>query len=280
MGQPTAEKMQCMEVWGGNRATWSQFGVPGLDVWLYSEPLETNSGGGDVYYLSSCASGRITRMLLADVSGHGAEASPVAVGLRDMMRKNVNIIDQSRMAEALNNQFGGTERFATALMSTFFSPTRSLSMASAGHPPALVFRKKRGEWRSYEDETTDGRNMPIGVLEDTKFTSGKIKLDVGDLVLCYTDAMFEAKNQSGEMLKSDGLLDLVRQANPERPETIVPEILDRLRELNPENLNGDDVTVMLARANGTGVSLKDNLLAPVRLLARFLGLEKKHASTS
>ncbi len=59
-----------MEVWGGNRATWSQFSVSGLDLSVQSEPFRSSDGGGDVYYLSSCASGRITRMLLADVGGH------------------------------------------------------------------------------------------------------------------------------------------------------------------------------------------------------------------
>ena len=84
------ERMACMEVWGGTRATSSHFVVPGLDVWVYSQPHLGHESGGDVYYLSSCASGRITRLLVGDVSGHGAEASPVATKLRDIMRKNVN----------------------------------------------------------------------------------------------------------------------------------------------------------------------------------------------
>lgn len=259
--------MQCMEVWGGNRATWSQFTVPGLDVWVYSRPLKDSAGGGDVYYLSSCASGRITRMLLADVSGHGAEVSPVAVGLRDMMRRNVNIISQSKMAAALNDQFGGTERFATALMSTFFSPTRSLSFASAGHPPALVYRQKQQRWVSFEDETSDGRNMPIGVVEDATFTSAKLKLDLGDLVFSYTDALFEARDSAGDILKTEGLISVLNDVGVDQPATLISDTLERIRAISDQNLATDDVSVMLARANGTGVSLKDNLLAPLRLLA-------------
>jgi hypothetical protein len=70
--QPVSDIIHYMKVWGGNRATWSQFSVPGLDLWVHSEPFRSSDGGGDVYYLSSCASGRITRILLADVSGHVA----------------------------------------------------------------------------------------------------------------------------------------------------------------------------------------------------------------
>lgn len=112
--------------------------MPGLDLWVHGEPFRSSDGGGDVYYLSSCASGRITRMLLADVSGHGASVAPVAVALRDLMRRNINFIKQTQLVASLNSQFesiSATGCFATALVSTFFSPTKTLSVCNAGHPP-------------------------------------------------------------------------------------------------------------------------------------------------
>ena len=85
-----------MEVWGGNRATERCFQLPGMSISLYSHPYGHDSSGGDVYYLSSCAAGRLTRLLLADVSGHGSTVSGIAIGLRDLMRKNINRIRQTR----------------------------------------------------------------------------------------------------------------------------------------------------------------------------------------
>ena len=126
-----------MEVWGGNCAADKWFRMPGLNAWVYSQPYAQGRSGGDVYYLSSCASGRITRMLLADVSGHGEGISEVAVGLRDLMRRNVNFIKQSRLVQEMNQQFAGVAElggFATALVCSYFAPTRSLQVCSAGHP--------------------------------------------------------------------------------------------------------------------------------------------------
>ena len=37
--QPVSERMQCTEVWGGSRATWSQFSAPGLDSGFASSPF-------------------------------------------------------------------------------------------------------------------------------------------------------------------------------------------------------------------------------------------------
>ena len=99
---PNPELMQCLEVRGGNCRTNELFEMVGLRAWVFSRPHAGADGGGDVHYISSCASGRITRMLLADVSGHGAGVGVVAEGLRDLMRKNINYVNQTRLVREMN----------------------------------------------------------------------------------------------------------------------------------------------------------------------------------
>src|SRR5271165_7038320 len=109
--------MQCMEVWGGSQLTSAGVEMGGLDAWVYSKPHGQAQRGGDVYYASSCATGRITRLLLADVSGHGNAVAATAADLRKLMRRFVNRLDQTEFVSLLNRQFaelseGGT--YATA----------------------------------------------------------------------------------------------------------------------------------------------------------------------
>ena len=54
--------MQCMEVWGGSQLTAQGVAFGGLDAWVYSKPHDNAQRGGDVYYASSCATGRIARI--------------------------------------------------------------------------------------------------------------------------------------------------------------------------------------------------------------------------
>jgi sigma-B regulation protein RsbU (phosphoserine phosphatase) len=274
MSQPTSEKMQCMEVWGGNKATWSQFSVPGLDLWVHSEPFRSSDGGGDVYYLSSCASGRITRMLLADVSGHGASVAPVAVALRDLMRENINFIKQTHLIASLNSQFesiSATGYFATALVSTFFSPTRTLSVCNAGHPLPLFRDARTGRWSSSDAGTDEesSNNVPIGIVDDGGYRSTKLRLNVNDMVLTYTDSLSEAKNRDGKMLGTQGVCDIANTFSSLPPESLIPCLLGAIRELSPGNLISDDTTVMLLRVNGSGVRFVENLKAPFRILKGF-----------
>ncbi len=270
----TQQTMTCMEVWGGNRSTWSHFVVPGLDLWVYSQPFGDDDCGGDVYYLSSCASGRVTRMFLGDVAGHGAEAAPLAGKFRDIMRKNVNYINQSRVVESLNEQFGEAAsegRFATAIVSTYFSPTRELSVCTAGHPPPLIYRAAVKRWEPLRSDSAGLQNLPIGVVDGQEFAAAKLKLKTGDILLGYSDAFLESYDADGSILNSTGLAAIANSLEVDEPGKFVQALLQRIRDLNPRNLISDDATVILARANDQGVALKDNLLAPFRLVGRLLG---------
>jgi hypothetical protein len=48
-------RLECLEVWGGNRRVSHAFELPGLDGWIYSDPVEPAVSGGDVHYLSVCS---------------------------------------------------------------------------------------------------------------------------------------------------------------------------------------------------------------------------------
>jgi serine phosphatase RsbU (regulator of sigma subunit) len=270
---PAAQRMQCMEVWGGNRPTDSAFEMPGLRVWLFSRPHLNAKAGGDVYYLSSCASGRITRLLLADVSGHGDSAAKTAVALRDIMRQNINRIDQSRFVASMNDKFSDLAKtsgvFATAIVSTFFSPTRNLAVCLAGHPPPLYFRRATGHWselNSHEPRAAELANLPLGVTPEVHYSEFNVLIDRGDLVLLYSDGLSESRNQSDEVLSVRGLRALLETLDASQPDRFIPDLHKRIEGLSSQNLESDDMTAILVEATASPVPIVNNILAPVRLI--------------
>jgi phosphoserine phosphatase RsbU/P len=74
--------------------------------WVHSQPLEPATTGGDVYYLAVCDSGLLSRIVLADVKGHGAAAGAIAVTLRKLLRKYMNTADQSALMREISDAFG------------------------------------------------------------------------------------------------------------------------------------------------------------------------------
>src|ERR1700683_4939248 len=149
MSTSPPEHMTCMEVWGGSQLTARGVEMGGMDAWVYSKPYAEAQHGGDVYYASSCATGRISRLLLADVAGHGKSVAGTAADLRTLMRRFVNRLDQTEFVRLLNQQFTTLSKdgaFATAVVATFFEPSRRMTVCNAGHPRPLLYRASRKQW--------------------------------------------------------------------------------------------------------------------------------------
>ena len=270
---PQSEVMQCMEVWGGNQPADCGVVMSGLDAWVYCKPFGASAGGGDVYYVSSCATGRIARLLVADVSGHGAAVSELAAHLRATMRRYVNYLDQSRFVGEMNRQFASHAKlgtFATAVVTTFFAPTNHLSLCNAGHPPPLLYRAATRKW-SYLQQTVasseSSGNVPLGIEDATSYDQFDVRLKVGDLVLCYTDCLPESRDRSGEFLGQEGLLDLVQSIDATDPTQLIASLLKAIADRGNGTVEGDDVTLLLFRPNGLAPRppFHRRLMAPFKL---------------
>jgi phosphoserine phosphatase RsbU/P len=269
------QHMQCMEVWGGSQITSNGVELAGLDVWIYSKPFGQAQRGGDVYYVSSCASGRISRLLLADVSGHGKSVVSTAADLRTLMRRFVNRLDHKEFVRLLNEQFTTLSRqgtFSTAIVTTFFAPSRRLCICNAGHPRPLLFRAVDNSWSflSPEDsvEKKGPLNIPFGIFTLADYEHLDIELEPGDCLLKYTDALIESCDADGEMLGEEGLLRIVNLLGDVPAEKLIPTILQEIAERFPDNLSTDDVTLMVSRANGR--KLHFSLWERVGAVGRFL----------
>ncbi len=273
----SAKIFQCMEVWGGNRKTDTSVVLPGLDAWIYSEPWQQDEAGGDVHYLSSCASGQVVRMLVADVSGHGKAVADMAVHLRSLMRRYVNNHYQAGFVKSLNSEFTAASTngiFATAVAMTFDSPTNRLLMCNAGHPAPLWYQAESQTWTFLEPENVGSRNMPWGIEESIEYEQFAVKLHVGDIVLSYTDSLIEARDSCGELIGSAGLLKLVKSLGTPVAETLAHQLIAALDNCGEQAVKRDDVTCLIFRPNGTRprVPFTDNLLAPFRVLAGWAGV--------
>lgn len=267
--------MACMEIWGGSRATSKTVTLPGLDAWVYSRPYQQAESGGDVYYVSSCATGRITRLLLADVSGHGSSVAATAEHLRLLMRRYVNHFQQVKFVSSMNDEFAAlnqTGGFATAVVATFLAPSQKLTFSNAGHPSPLIYSSRTKTWQFLESSkdhlrSKEPSDLPLGIFEKGNYAEVQLKLNVNDLVLFYTDAFIESQNPDGTLIGPERFLELVSELKSDDPSTLLDQIVARVTELHAGNLNNDDVTLLLFRPTGeeAQVPIKKRILAPFHL---------------
>lgn len=250
--------LQCMEVWGGNRAIDNAVSVPGIDAWIVSGVYHDDEHGGDVHYVSMCGAGQISRFLVADVAGHGSAVDDLAQTLRRLMRKNINTLDQTRFARSLNHEFAAAPgadpgKFATALLSTYHAPSDHLIVTNAGHPRPLWYHTVTGAWTLLDEQVPQRAetlaNLPLGIIEPTEYDQFAVELARDDLVLIYTDSLIESKSPDGKLLGEDGLLELVRKLDVTRPENIAGALIDALDQYRGGNAPDDDQTLLLLHHN-------------------------------
>ncbi|MEX2481404.1 MAG: PP2C family protein-serine/threonine phosphatase [Gammaproteobacteria bacterium] len=245
-------QLRCMQVFGGNRTLEQQFELPGVDAYLSS--LAYGHGrGGDIHYVSTCGHGEIVRFLVADVAGHGAEVAEVAARFRALVTRNINRLDQSRLARALNTAFsvdnaGG--RFITTLFVSYHRPSGHLIVCNAGHPRPLLYRARTARWQlldhHFEPTADELLNLPLGIIESTDYRQFAVRLEPGDTLLLYTDGLCDVRDRAGRV-GEERMLEAVDGAAPELLDAFAVKVRRTLGLFGPEHRPVDDETLFLVR---------------------------------
>jgi serine phosphatase RsbU (regulator of sigma subunit) len=269
--------LRCMEIWGGNTAEQRALRVPGLDVWIYCQPCASPSGG-DLHYISTCGAGKIARFVVADVAGHGADVSRLARFLRKIVRRNINTLDQRRFVRALNSEFQKVSdqgRFATAVLASYYAPSEHLVVCNAGHPRPLWYHAATGQWRALRHDETGVaervHNLPLGIVDPTQYYQFAVKLEKGDLVLLYTDALPEARDPHGHLLGEAGLIEMLASLPIHPLETYCTRLMAAVREFRGGEPLEDDATLMFLHHNETR-GPRQSLGEVLRVLGKVTGL--------
>ncbi len=240
-----------MEIWNGNRYVEQNVSSAGIEAWVFSHPYQGNRQGGDIHYFSLCVGGIVTRIVLADVAGHGDRVARTSKVLLNLLRKFMNTKKQDRLVAELNLHFteaDDKDGFATAVVASYLSHKATLLLTNAGHPRPLFYKQSRGSWEFLDLPTTEtglGDNFPFGLDETSRYEHFVLKIDPGDWLLLYTDAYTESCDKSDQLLGEAGLLKLVQMV----PLTYTPprfgKELNRLVSGYSEQwLNEDDTTLI------------------------------------
>lgn len=221
----------CNEIWGGNRDFRGQVELPGMRGFLYTQSCE-GTRGGDVHYLSVCGSGLLSRVCLADVTGHGERVAAISDVIHKLLRRSVNRWDQRAVLRQLNRRLceADGDSFVTAGMLTYFPPTRRLSVSYAGHEPAWYFSAAQHTWSRFEPGRRRGRaDIALAIEPRSDYTRRVHTVDFGDRLMLLTDGVLEAQDKSGELFGRDRLGAVLFETRPCDPQDVVAAIVAAAR---------------------------------------------------
>jgi sigma-B regulation protein RsbU (phosphoserine phosphatase) len=211
----------------------------------------TSLGGDyyDVFALSESAAG----VLVCDVMGHSVRAGLLTAMIRALMEELIApasgvAADPGRLLSQINRELtvifkhARTTIFVTAFYLIADVQRGRILCANAGHPSPLRLRRSR---KTVELIGEGGETGPaLGLFDNAVFKTFEEPVAAGDLVMLFTDGLFEVENPRGEIYGEKRLLEAVRQRVQLSADDLFGALLAEVRQFSGRQELADDVCLV------------------------------------
>jgi serine phosphatase RsbU (regulator of sigma subunit) len=188
-------------------------------------------------------------VLICDVMGHGVRSALVTGMIRGLVEEHARFAhDPGELLTRINRGLtvilkqAGTTMFATCFYVVADVQRAQLRFANAGHPSALHLTRD-----GTSTETLDGqeaRGPAMGMFSGASYTTSTRPMSKGDLVMLFTDGLFEVENAAGTPFDQDQLRATVSRHANLAPEKFFDQVVDDIRKYSESETFADDVCVV------------------------------------
>ena len=215
-----------------------------LDIAVRFVPM--TAVAGDIYDFVRLGPSSLG-ILVADVSGHGIPAALVASMVKVAFSAQVDQADDPASVLASMNQIlcrHLEHAYVTAVYAVVNTDRATVTVANAGHPPALLHR---------DNETSliqDHHGFMLGVFPDAEYTNTEVaSFQRGDRLLLYSDGVLEARDRAGQFFDGDRVARWLSDIERPSAERFAEAALAELTRWTGGAFD-DDVTFVIAERIG------------------------------
>src|SRR6267378_2689062 len=167
----------------------------------------------DIFAITDTAGG----IFICDVMGHGMRAALVTAIMRGLVEELMPVAaDPGKFLTEINRSLHAILKrtrepfMATAFYAVADVAVGELRFANAGHPSPFLIRRNAGTTQPLK--FFDARHGPaLGLFDKSNYPNCRVALEQNDLILLFTDGLYEADNQDSEEYGQERLLEEVRQ---------------------------------------------------------------------
>jgi serine phosphatase RsbU (regulator of sigma subunit) len=198
--------------------------------------------GGDYYDFFPGDNGWLTAAI-GDAAGHGARAGIMVTVIKGLLTANAATRHPREVLEEATRAIKQMDlgRMNMALSLARIVGSRVL-LSSAGMPPALVYRHRRG---FVEEVALAG--TPLGSLSQALYDHWESDLAPGDTLLLMTDGFPELLNGEGEPLGYPRVRSLFEKAAGASPREIIDHLSRGAESWNGGQHPDDDITFVVLK---------------------------------
>ncbi|HWF19515.1 MAG TPA: PAS domain S-box protein [Verrucomicrobiae bacterium] len=210
--------------------------APGHSRFRFSHRyLPTGTVGGDYFNVMALSDSQ-AGVFICDVMGHGVRSALVAAMVRALVEELKPLgSDPGKLLTQLNRDLcsilkhTGSPTLTTAFYLTADATTGLLRYANAGHPrPFLIHRGT-----NTTELLTNGqgkKNPALGLFEDAAYATAQSPISEGDLVMMFTDGLYEVEGKEQTLYTSEMLADAVRRRARLPAGELFDEVLAEIKE--------------------------------------------------
>jgi sigma-B regulation protein RsbU (phosphoserine phosphatase) len=220
--------------------------IAGLD---YAGACRPASGVGGDYYDFIRLSDTELGIAIGDVSGKGISAALLMATLRAYLhgQTRYGAADLADVMVNLNRlvyESSAANRYATFFYAHYDSSTRALEYVNAGHHPPLIVRACHDH---QEVLRLDVGGPVIGLMPESSYVQQRVTLEVGDVLVLFTDGITEAMNADGEEWGEERLNTAIAARGARQAGLLIDHIMRTADEFVAGAAQYDDMTLITAR---------------------------------
>ena len=220
--------------------------IPGLEYFGICE--QARDVGGDYYDFLQYQPGKLL-IAVGDASGKGIGAALLMASLQALLRSQAptfgdSLADLVKMLNSLLLERIQEEKFITLFLSVFDSNSKRFSYVNAGHNYPVLIKGRNGKSDTQYLEST---GTIVGMFPGAEYRQEEILLEVGDMLMIYTDGLTEVVDSRDELFGEDRLVGSVTKHRHSPLEQISQETISDIKEYSDGADPVDDMTMVLAR---------------------------------
>jgi PAS domain S-box-containing protein len=177
--------------------------------------LPTGEVGGDFFSVSALSDTQAA-VLICDVTGHGVRSALITAMVRALIEELKPVAgDPGQFLTKLNNelrailQHAGAPMLTTAFYLVADCQTGLMRYSNAGHPKPFHLKRKSGTVVPLANATNTPRPA-LGFVQNTVYATSETQLESNDLVMLFTDGLFEVESPGNKLYTQAMLLSEVQ----------------------------------------------------------------------
>ncbi|MCI0457988.1 MAG: serine/threonine-protein phosphatase [Gemmataceae bacterium] len=220
--------------------------------------------GGDHYDVLPAPDGRLV-LFLGDACGHEEPAAVTAAIARVVLHSCPQTSGRERLFFCpvlpgvipppqvilghLNSVLAENtldEQFMTAFLGILKTASGRLHFSSAGHPRPRWYRARR----QAVEALADGAGLPLGLFKGERYSAAAVDLDVGDVLLIFSDGLIESRNARGEPFGLKRLDAALRELAPLGADAVKCGLMTDFNRFLAGKEPEDDMTFLVVERRG------------------------------